>query len=324
MRKHLLAIALIITGAPGCDNVGWGGFDLEVQPPAEREAPVVVEAGPEQSVTPERTLGPVVLAGTRNGERGDFVVVGEVQADALRRFPDPGFPEDAERLATLTAPGAEWIVFSEGVRIGRLTVERAGPAQGYCDSRTALSGVLEVVPSAAEAERMLALPASYAETRPREPYRAVSHVYDQRVATLSIAGEAIPRYGARWPTLGVLDARDHIQAFQLRNAPGQSVAATFVVNDELRVSPPAAGGYALFVIGQQRGAEYAEAYTWFRDSDTEGKGIPRYFDHLDWNSDGTDEILLDVLGAREQWFAGLSFRDGAWLRTFQDECAPAG
>ena len=326
MRKHLLAIALIITGAPGCDNVGWGGIDVDVQPPAEPQAPVAVEAEPEQVITPERVLGPVLLAGTRNGERGDFVVVGEVQADALRPFPDPAFPEDAERLGALAAPGSEWIVFSEGVRVGRLTVERSGPAQGYCASRTAMSGVLEMVPPAANAERLLALPASHAGNRPREPYREISHVYDQRVATLSIAGEAIPRYGARWPTLGVLDARDHIQAFQLRNAPGQSVAATFVVNDELSVSPSRAGSYALFVMAQQqRGAEYTESYSWYRDAEAEQKGIPRYFDHLDWNNDGTDEILLDVLGADRQWFAGLSFRQGAWLRTFQDECgAPPG
>ena len=122
----------------------------------------------------------------------------------------------------------------------------------------------------------------------------------------------------------MLDARDHIQAFQLRNAPGQSVAATFVVNDELAVTPPSAGGYALFVIGHQQGGEYGEAYTWYRSADEEGKGIPRYFDHLDWNNDGTDEILLDVLGERQQWFAGLSYREGAWLRTFQDACGSPG
>ena len=150
-------------------------------------------------------------------------------------------------------------------------------------------------------------------------------MYDQRVATLAIAGDAIPRYGARWPDAGTLDARDHIQAFQLRNTPGQSVAATFVVNDQLAVGPPSAGAYALFVVAQERGAEYAEAYAWFRDAGAEGKGIPRYFDHLDWNNDGTDEMLLDVLGANQRWFATLSYRDGAWLRTFQDACgSPIG
>jgi len=325
MRKHLLAIALIITGAPGCDNVAWDGIDMEVRPPDDVETPVVVEAEAQPTSTPARVSGPVLLAGVRNGERGDFVVVGEVLADALRAFPDPAFPEDSERLGALSAPGAEWVVFSEGVRVGRMIVERAGPAQGFCGGRTAVSGVLEMVPSAATAERLLALPLGQAGGRPREAYQEIAHVYDQRVATLTIAGDAIPRYQARWPTLGVLDARDHIQAFQLRSTPGQAVAATFVMDDELRVGAPGAGAYALFVMGQEQGGTYREAYTWYRNAEAEGKGVPRYFDHLDWNNDGTDEILLDVFGANERWFAGLSRRNGSWVRTFQDDCgAPAG
>ena len=73
-------------------------------------------------------------------------------------------------------------------------------------------------------------------------------------------------------------------------------------------------------MGEQAGEEYREAYTWYREVDTEGKGAPRYFDHLDWDGDGTDEILLDVLGSNRRWFAALSYRDGAWARTFQDSC----
>ena len=326
MRKHLLAIALIITGAPGCDNVGWGGIDMEVRPPTEPETSVMVEAEAEQTSTPTRVSGPVLLAGTRNGERGDFVVVGEVLADALRAFPDPAFPEDSNRLGAMAAPGTEWVVFSEGVRVGRMIVESAGPAQGFCGGRTAISGLLELVPSAATAERLLALPLAQAAGRPREAYQEVAHVYDQRVASLTIATDAIPRYRARWPTLGVLDARDHIQAFQLRSTPGQSVAATFAVDDELAVGAPGAGAYALFVMAQEQGGAYQEAYTWYRNAEAEGKGAPRYFDHLDWNNDGTDEVLLDVFGANERWFAGLSQRNGSWVRTFQDDggAPPAG
>ena len=59
---------------------------------------------------------------------------------------------------------------------------------------------------------------------------------------------------------------------------------------------------------------------WYRAVDTDGKGAPRYFDHLDWNGDGTEEILLDVLGSNRRWFAGLGRTDGSWIRTFQDAC----
>jgi hypothetical protein len=326
MRKHLIAIALIITGASGCDNVGWGGMDFEVRPPPEPEVEAAIEADPETTVEPERVEGPILLAGLRDGERADMVVVGEIRADALRHFPDPEFPEDVERLDALTAPGAEWVLFSEGVRIGRFIVERSGPADGFCGGRLALSGVVELVPSATGAERLLALPPDPAAARGREPYEEHQHVYDQRVASLSIASEAIPRYGATWPELGVLDARDHIQAFQLRNTQGQSIAATFMSGDELAVGPPPQDAYSLFIVGQQReGAEYAEAYSWYQDSGASGKAAPRYFDHLDLDDDGMDEIVLDVFGANARWFAGLSRRDGQWVRTFNDRCgAPAG
>jgi hypothetical protein len=321
MRKHLLALALIITVAPGCDNVGWGGIDLDIGPPPESAPQPVVEEEPEEATpAPLPPIGPVLLAGVRDGERADFVVVGQVDADALRPFPDSASARDLDQLAEVSAPGTEWIVFSEGVRIGRLIVERSGPAADFCGSRMAISGIVEVVPPAAGAERLLALPAEHASTRPREAYAEIAHVYEQRVATLSIAGEAIPRVGARWPALGVLDARGHIQAFQLRNTMGQSVAATFLVDDVIGVAPPGAGAYSLFIIGQQVGNQYREAFTWYRDAQAEGKGVPRYFDHLDWNNDGTDEVLLDVFGATDRWFATLSRRDGAWVRSYEDPC----
>ncbi len=325
MRKHLLAIALIITGTTGCDNVGWGGMDFEVRPPPEPEVEAVTEGDPEGAVEPERVEGPLLLAGLRTGERADMVVVGEIRSDALRAFPDPDHPEDQERLEELSAEGAEWVLFSEGVRVGRFVVERSGPAADFCGGRLALSGVVELVPSAAEAERLLALPPDAGELREREPYEQHQHVYDQRVATLSIAGEAIPRYGATWPELGVLDARDHIQAFQLRNTPGQSIAATFMSEDELAVGAPAQDAYSLFLMGQQRGGEYTEAYSWYQEAGVSGKAAPRYFDHLDLDGDGNDEIVLDVFGANGRWFAGLSRRDGQWMRTFNDRCgAPSG
>jgi hypothetical protein len=320
MRKHLLAIALIITVAPGCDNVGWGGIDFEIGPPPDSEVAPVVEEEPEAPPPPTRAIGPVLLAGVRDGERADFVVVGEVRPDGLGPFPDPSFPEDAGQLAEMAAPGTEWVVFSEGVRVGRLVVERSGPAAEFCGARTAISGIVELVPSAADAQRLLALPLEWGASRPREAYREIDHVYDQRVTTLSIASEAIPRYGARWPALGVLDARGHIQAFQLRNTPGQSVAATFIVDDALAVGAPGQRAYSLFVIGQEENGRYREAFTWYRSVDAEGKGAPRYFDHLDWNNDGTDEILLDVFGANERWFAALSRADGDWTRSFEDSC----
>jgi hypothetical protein len=320
MRKHLLAIAVILTVGTGCDNVAFGGIDVALKSPEPSDRASEVERAPDEATGPTNVDGPVLLAGVREGARADFVVVGEVQPDGLHYFPDIAFPEDVDRLAELANAGSEWILFSDGVRVGRMIVDSSQEAAGFCGGRTQISGVVELIPTAGAAERLLAMPAHAAGARSYEEYRAISHVYDQRVATLTMANEAIPRYGATWPAPGVLDARDHIQAFQLKNSPGESIAATFMFEDVLDIGSPGQGAYALFVLGHDRGNGYEEAYSWYRAVEAEGKGAPRYFDHLDWDGDGTDEILLDVFGADQRWFSVLSQRDGAWTRTFQDAC----
>ncbi len=140
------------------------------------------------------------------------------------------------------------------------------------------------------------------------------------MASLSIAGEAIPRYGAPWPANGVLDIREHIQAFQPEGAPAPWIAASFVNGDQLAIGSPGQGAYGLFVIGRPVGGEYVEAFTWFRAVEAEGKGVPQYHDHLDWDDDDDSEILLDVFGASRRWFAALQQQDGQWVRAFEDSC----
>ena len=324
MRKHLLAVALILTVATGCDNVAWGGVDVQLRAPAapeEGEIAVDDAVAAEEGDNVVKVPGPVLLAGERVGARADLVVVGEILADGLNPFPDPRFPRDATRLAELSAPGSEWILFSEGVRVGRMVADDSGPAEEYCGSRIRISGVVELVPSAAEAVRLLALPAVERAEAPYLPYEEHAHGYDQRVASLTIGGEAIPRYGAPWPAGGMLDIRAHIQAFQPSDAAAPWIAATFVNQDRLAVASPGEGAYALFVMGRPAGGEYVEAFTWFRSVEAEGKGAPRYHDHLDWDEDGADEILLDVFGANRRWFASLDRQDGGWVRSHEDACA---
>jgi hypothetical protein len=105
------------------------------------------------------------------------------------------------------------------------------------------------------------------------------------------------------------------------------VAATFVYRDALAVGPARPGAYALFLLGSRIGNEYREGFAWYRAADADGKGTPRYLDHLDWDADGDTEILLDVFGSSRRWFAALGQRGGEWVRTYQDACGvgtPAG
>lgn len=320
MPKHLLAIAVILTVAAGCDNVAWGGIDVELMPP-----PVSTQLPSEPTdtvvdTTPQNVNGPLLLAGVREDERGRLVLLGEMLPEGLQAFPNPAFPEDADRLAAATSVGSEWVLFADGQRVGRMTVDQVAPATAFCGGRTELSGTLELIPTAAAAERFFALPASQARSAAFGDYQPITHDFNQRVASLNIGGELIRRYEAPWPADTLRYARHDIQAFRIPGAAGPTVVATFLHQDALSVGRPRQGAYALFLMAEQVGGQYREAFDWFRSVATEGKGAPRYFGHMDVDGDGSDEVVLDVFGADRRWFAVLSRRNGAWVRTYQDAC----
>jgi hypothetical protein len=328
MRRHLLAIAGILTVVSGCDNVTWGGAQLELRPPPAlaRDSAAAGTGSAEATEEASRGLptgasGPLLLAGAREGARGTFVVVGEVDGDGLRA-PDAS-PGTSERVRRLASPGSRWTLFAEGTRVGTFLADGVSQASEYCPVRPTLTGVIELVPTASAAERFLALPAEIAGSRAYETYSPLNDVYEQRVATLAWAGEAIARYRATPPPQGFVAARQDIRAFRTPGSATPLVAATFMHRDELSVGPPRSGAYALFVLGSRTGDQYREDFAWYRPADTEGKGAPRYFDHLDWDADGDSEVVLDVFGTSRRWFAALAMRSGQWTRTYQDACEAA-
>jgi hypothetical protein len=195
MRRHLLAIAGILTGATGCDNVAWGGADVELRPPptAAPDSTAGATAGSDSpAAEPAPPTGPVLLAGTREGARGTFVVVGEVDGDALQ--PPDASPEGVERVQRIAAVGSRWTLFAEGVRVGTFLADAAGQASEYCSVRPTLSGTVELVPTAGEAERFLALPTDVGTGRAYDAFASMQDVYDQRAATIAWASEALPRF----------------------------------------------------------------------------------------------------------------------------------
>jgi hypothetical protein len=242
-----------------------------------------------------------------------LVVVGEVRNGGLVAATTTSTGEGA-------AVGSEWILFSEGARVGRMTADRTGTAEGFCGAAATVSGTLELVPGAGAVERFLALPVSEARAAPFEQFRPLAHEYAQRLATLTFAQEAIPRVGAQWPEGGVLPTRQDIQAFQPLGTTSPTVAATFLYRDQLTVSPPAAGAYALFIVASPAGQEYRETFQWYQAADSTGKQAPRYYGHLDWDGDGQGEVLLDVFGARARWHAAIEQRGESWVRTFESSC----
>jgi len=328
MRRRWLAIAVILTVPSGCDNVTWGGVDVHLQsPPTQSVGAAVSDTTDTTNVgtAQAQPLTPALLAGTRDGASATLTVVGSLRGDGLRAFAhDDSASSDSLYLSEHhLMRGSAVTLFAEGVRVGRLTIQKTGVDSAYCVPRPTVTGIVEMVPSAAGAQRLFALPAADAASRPYGDYESFRDRYDQRVASLQLAMDAIPKVGAKWPP-SLLDTRADIQVFQLPGTSGLSVAATFLYHDELSTAPPEAGAYALFVMGTERGGEYQSDFVWYRNVADEGKGAPRYFGHLDLNGDGQDEILLDVLGSGRRWYAVLGRRNGTWVRTFQDPCGGSG
>ena len=325
MQREHLAIAVILTLATGCDNVAWEGLELRLNPPTSSSA-----ISSEQSViTPdladeEQSLEipkrPILLSGKRTGSTAKLTAVGEVNGNSLTAISNQGL--GSEISLGLITQGSEWVLFSEGVRIGRMIAQEVSIDDSFCTLRPTISGIVELVSEASDVEQLIALPIDVAGSRSFQPYTAYRHNYNQRVASLALASEVIPSLGAEWPP-SILDSRTDIHAFQLPGEPRQAIAATFLHQDRMITSPPESGAYSLFVMGDATSGTYEISYMWYRLAESQGKGVPRYLDHIDWNGDGSEEILLEMFGSEDRWFAGLAKQDGRWIRSFEDSCNSA-
>lgn len=325
MRRHFLAIALILTVASGCDNVAWGGLEVRVDAPPPTD-PVAANNGevPAPVEAPPPPRGPLVLAGTRTGVTVTLSPVGMLLPEGLRPVPPELLSSDDPADGPL-ALGSEWILFADGTRVGRVTLTRTGSDPALCGPSITVSGTVEMRPGAATAERFLALPSRIGEEQAYEPYEPLEHTYDQRVGLLRMAGEAVPDLGARWPPEGMLSVRRDMQAFQPEGAAAPSSAATFVHLDGIDSSAAPEGSYALFMIAEQVDGQLVERFRWYRPADdAAGKAVPRLFSHLDWDRDGTGEVLLEVFGEGRRWYAALDREPaGPWRESFASGCSAA-
>ncbi len=328
MRRRWLLLAVILTAPSGCDNVTWGGTEVRMEaPPARAATPAAEggEAGTDAQPLPALPAGPILLAGVHDGDTARLVTVAEVGPDGLTPLTAekdaPGF---LEHFAHVRFPvGTELTLFAEGARVGRVTITRTGVDERFCTPKVSVQGVVELLPAAASTRRLLALADTAAGERPYTPFQHLDHDRDERAAALTLAGAALPEVGAPWPP-SLLESRADIQAFRLPEGEEPSIASTFLYNDQLVVGEAGERAYALFIMGTRGPRGWENGFTWYRRAQN-GKGAPRYFDHLDWDGDGRSEVLLDVLGAGSRWFAGLSKRGDKWVRSFEDPCgAPSG
>ena len=328
----LLAGILISTTA--CDNVAWGGLRMHLMPPPDATVGVQADtAGGKESGGLNLPKGPVLYAATRDSSGVSVVPVGEIAGDSLRPFRDekdaPGYRAAFAR--ELMAPGSRITLFAAGARVGTFTIGDVGTDETYCTPRPKATGVLELVPEAAQATTFLGIPEKFTDSTAWQPYKPVEDDRVQRAAGIDLAAAEIPKLGATWPT-SMATARVSLQALHIASG-APAVSNTFIFRDQNAIQPAEPRSYSLYLLAiadsvPKAGetlleASYKPAYTWYRVAGSDGKGIPRYFQHMDWDHDGKTEILLDVIGERHRWNAVIAQKGNQWTRTFEDPCGAA-
>lgn len=324
--RRLLLVGIVIT-ASACDNVSWGGMEVGLQRHSADTLRLEVDSvGADAHPPLSLSVGPLLYAGIRDGHRASIFPVAEMTEGGLRPLPVGPEGEELTRqlLASRLRPGEELTLFHQGVRIGTLEIEESRRSDGpYCGARSQAMGHLQLTPDAATAQRFLALERRQGRQYPFGGFEELRNVYDQRVASLALGSEAIPVVGAPWPP-SLLEIRQDLQVFQLSGQDAPAIMATFLYRDQLQVGPAPAEAYSLMVLGEPRASNFNLTFTWYRPVGSEGKGAPRYFSRLDWDGDGDEEILLEVLGEENRWFAAMNRGPDGWVLTYQDPCEAHG
>lgn len=329
LAHRSLAVAVILAFTAGCDNVEWGGASVVLEPPPPATVGVdtlgdTLAAGSADALPPPPLpTGAVLYAGTRAGGsvtlrplfefRGDTIVALTDEADA------PGYNEHF--AATLLAPGTEFTLFADGVRVGTLVADSAGVDAGWCGPGPRVDGVPELSPAASDAVRFLAL--ARADDRGERPHGtgAFPAVGADDLETSRLLGQtAIMRVDALWPD-DLSAARADLALTRIPADTLPTVTATFMFRDRLAVvdaDNPAA--YSLFVLGARRDGRVRLDYTWYRRIGTAGKAAPRFFQSMDIDADGRPEIVLEVMGAVSRWPAVLRLGSRGWDVVHEVRC----
>lgn len=313
--------ALIVTALPACDNVRWGGADIEIvpPPPPSRMVPIATDA---QS-SPQLGLpsGPVLfhLVQTEDGPR--LLPVAETTGESLRglRRPAEVSPEAfEERFSETVFPrGSQFDVFRRGARVGTFVVQDYSGIN-RCGVPTA-SGNLTVVASATEEPEFIAFrrglsPEARGDFSPPTITRQIQ-IYSSIVAERLKLQAGLPNPRS-WPAA----SRD-VQAIEIEPGAHPEMAATYLSGDSLTVGPPNQQGWSIFYIADYESARgYTPIYSEVRDYRRESKAVPRVVDYLDWDEQGAQEILMRVFGSQSSWYQVVSRSEGGeWRKVWEGE-----
>lgn len=310
--------SLILSALAACDNVEWGGADIEIvpPPPSARMTPIA----PDEQVFAEFGLprGPVLFHLIQSDQGTRLIPVAEVSGDSLRTLRRPAGVSpaafEARFVETVTPPGAQFDIYRNGAKVGTFVPQRQGPVT-QCGVPTTI-GNATLVAAAADEPQFLAFrqglsPAVRGEYSPPQINGSI-RTYASIVAERLILQAGLPRPRS-WQ-----GAQRDLQAVEIAQGGNPEMAATYLVGDQLQVGPADPQGYSVFYLAdydRQRG--YSPIYQEVRDYRQGGKAAPALVDYLNWDQDEGDEILLQVFGNDQSWYQALS-RDGSrWIKIWE-------
>ena len=329
-RRFLqLVWPVMITGLAACDNVAFGGVQVELRPPEQSRVAIEEEVLGTEANEPEPLepvdLDPLVYVVQRtSGSRATILPIAQLSEGEYRALPDTGAtPGTIERFSLgRWEEGAEFALLSHGSRVGTLVAEgTTAPDNSTCQVRPRGSGYVEVRPEAASSEWFLAEPASAAATR--EPWVSLPPFAPDgpvRDASLNLAQRMIPVLGVLWPP-SIPDIQRDLQRFSMETADGSGLAVSYVFGDQLSAGPSNPRSYSLFMLAAETEtpSRYDPLVTWYQPSAAE-KAFPRFVGAHDLASLGTPDAVLYVYGESRRWYTILGARDGDWSALYVDDC----
>ncbi len=328
---------VMITAAAGCDNVAFGGVQVELIPPSLPAGSQTVQRQPlaaEAALVPLE-LGPVLYLVERlDGSEANIVPVAELADGGYRALPDSiEVPGLLERFPLgRWDPGAEFTLFAQGVRTGTFVSDGGlDPDASTCRTRPSASGRVEVRPEVMANRWFLALgeaaPAAEGSGGgaflPPPADALVSGLGEDaglRDAALNLAQRLIPDMGVLWPP-AIPDTRRDLQEVVLRRGRATGLAVSYVYGDSLVVGPTRRSlAYSLFILAEAAEPQYEPVFGWHQRYDGDGKAFPRFLAVHDAHGIGAPDIVVEVFGESARWLAIVGPREGRWGVLYEDDC----
>lgn len=268
--------------------------------------------------------GPILYAATLLGHEATLRPIAELAGDsllALEPRTDPSFaPRFAEREYR---PGTEFVLFSADARLGTaVAYDTISAEPALCPLLPGVRGAVELAPHARELDHFLAFRKDAVAPQPPRTPAAPALDGAMRNASWQIALREITSRNERQPR-DWLRARAQISALAPGAGATPAFAATYLYGDILALGPPQDSAYSLLFLAEDRGPGFQPTYVWFRSYSGARKAAARLYDFLDWDRDGTAQIVLQVFGATRQWFAAVARRPQGWRLIYEDPCSPA-